>query len=95
VDKLLTFFGRAEPRDAVDLYFILKKEDFWKLLDLAPQKDPGFDLYWLAVSLEKVRRFPDDIAQWPVDMLVEVDARELKGKFLSLAREIMDRIKKT
>jgi predicted nucleotidyltransferase component of viral defense system len=23
VDKLLAYFGRAEPRDAVDLYFIL------------------------------------------------------------------------
>lgn len=95
VDKLLTFFGRAEPRDAVDLFFILKKEDFWKLLELAPQKDPGFDFYWLAVALEKVRRFPDEIVQWPVDMLVEVNVGELKSKFLSLAREVMDKIKKT
>jgi predicted nucleotidyltransferase component of viral defense system len=31
VDKLLAFFGRAEPRDAIDLFFILKTEDFWKL----------------------------------------------------------------
>jgi len=95
VDKLLTFFGRAEPRDAVDLFFILKKEDFWKLLELAPQKDPGFDFYWLAVALEKVRKFPDEIIEWPVDMLVEVDVRGLKSKFSSLAREVMDKIKKT
>ncbi|MDZ7262576.1 MAG: nucleotidyl transferase AbiEii/AbiGii toxin family protein [candidate division KSB1 bacterium] len=93
IDKLLTLFGRAEPRDAVDLFFILKKEDFWKLLELAPQKDPGFDLYWLAVAFEKVRDFPDEIEQWPVDMLVEVNARELKSKFLTLAAEIMDKIK--
>ncbi len=95
VDKLLTFFGRTELRDAIDLFFILKKEDLWRLLDLASQKDPGFDPYWLAVALEKVRDFPDDIGQWPVDMLVEVDARELKNKFLNLAHEIMDKIKKT
>ena len=94
VDKLLTFFGRAEPRDAVDLFFILKTEDLWKLSELAPQKDPGFDPYWLAVAFEKVRGFPDEISQWPVDMLVEVDAREIKGKFLSLTRQIMDKIKK-
>ncbi len=93
VDKFLTFFGRAEPRDAVDLFFILKEEDLWKLLELAPQKDPGFDLYWLAVAFEKVGVFPDEIGQWPVDMLVEVNARKLKSKFLSLAREIMDKIK--
>jgi len=95
VDKLLAFFGRAEPRDAVDLFFILKKEDLWKLLELAPQKDPGFDLYWLAVAMEKVGRFPDEISQWPVDMLVEVDVRELKSKFSGLVREIMDKIRKT
>lgn len=93
VDKLITFFGRAEPRDAVDLFFILKQEDLWKLFELAPQKDPGFDLYWLAIALEKVRDFPDEIEKWPVDMLIEVNARELKSKFLRLAREIMDKIK--
>ena len=93
VDKLLTFFGRVEPRDAVDLFFILKKEDLWRLSVLAPQKDPGFDLYWLAVALEKVRDFPDEIEKWPVDMLIEVNARELKSKFLRLAREIMDKMK--
>jgi predicted nucleotidyltransferase component of viral defense system len=35
VDKLLAFFGRVEPRDAVDLFFILKNEDLytgWLLL---------------------------------------------------------------
>ncbi|MEW6607717.1 MAG: nucleotidyl transferase AbiEii/AbiGii toxin family protein [bacterium] len=94
VDKLLAFFGRAEPRDAIDLFFILKKEDIWHLLELAKQKDPGFDLYWLTVALEKVRIFPDSISQWPVDMLVTVDIKELKDTFLSLARKIMDKIKK-
>jgi len=69
VDKLLAFFGRAEPRDAADLYFILKSEDFWELTELAAKKDPGFDLYWLALALEKVRDFPDELERWPVEML--------------------------
>jgi len=94
VDKLLAFFGRSEPRDAIDLFFIWKREDIWNLAELARQKDPGFDLYWLAVASEKVKKFPDEMTQWPVDMLVEVDVRELKNKFADLAREIMDRIKK-
>jgi predicted nucleotidyltransferase component of viral defense system len=81
VDKLLTFFGRAEPRDAIDLFFILKEEELWRLTELAPQKDPGFDLYWLAVACEKVEAFPDEIDKWPVDMLVEVDVKELKSVF--------------
>jgi len=94
VDKLLAFFGRAEPRDAVDLFFILKKEDLWELTNLAFQKDPGFDFYWLAVALEKVKDFPDDIERWPVKMLIKVEAKELKELFSTLAKKIMDKIKK-
>lgn len=93
VDKLLTYFGRWKHRDAIDLYFILKIEPIETLMEMAIQKDPGFDLYWFAVALKEVDDFPDDIGQWPIDMLVEVDVKELKGKFLSLAREIMDKIK--
>lgn len=92
-DKLLAFFGRVEPRDAIDLFFILKTEDFWELTKFASQKDPGFDLYWLSVALNKTKSFPEDINKWPVDMLVEVDVKDLKNKFLNLASQIMDRIK--
>lgn len=94
VDKLLAFYGRAEPRDAVDLFFILKDEDFWDITAAAGEKDPGFDLYWLAVALEKVRDYPDDISRWPVAMVKELDAVELKSLFLRLAREILDRIRR-
>jgi len=94
VDKLLAFFGRVEPRDAVDLYFILEKEDFWKLTGLARQKDPGFDLYWMAAALEKVKSFPDNLNRWPVEMLIEIDIAKLKNKFLSLAIEIMEKLRK-
>ncbi len=61
---------------------------------MAKQKDPGFDLYWLSVALKEVGEFPDEISQWPVDMLVEVNVSELKNKFLTIAREIMDKIRK-
>jgi hypothetical protein len=94
VDKLLAFFGRAEPRDAVDLFFILKDEDFWKLTELAKGKDPGFDLYWMAIALKKVENFPDEINLWPVDMIKEVNPKEIKTLFSKLAIEIMERIKK-
>jgi len=94
VDKLLAFFGRVEPRDAVDLFFILKNEDFWKLTELAKQKDPGFDLYWLAVALKEVENFPDQIELWAVDMIEPVDPREIKAKFSELRIEILRRIEK-
>jgi predicted nucleotidyltransferase component of viral defense system len=93
VDKLLAFFGRAEPRDAIDLFFILKTEDFWKLIELAKRKDPGFDLYWLAIALHKIKNFPDDLKDWPVETIKKVDIKELKGLLLNLSREIMDKIK--
>jgi hypothetical protein len=93
VDKLLAFFGRAEPRDAIDLFFILKTEDFWKLIELAKQKDPGFDLYWLAIALHKIKNFPDDLKDWPVETIKKVDIKELKNLLLNLSKEIIDKIK--
>lgn len=94
VDKLLAFFGRAEPRDAVDLYFILETEDFWELTELAAKKDPGFDLYWLALALDKVQDFPDELERWPVEMLKPLSPLELKERLRKFALEIMDRLKK-
>jgi len=40
-----------------------------------------------------VERYPDDIAKWPVDLVLEIDAKILKETFLELSREIIDRIK--
>jgi hypothetical protein len=94
VDKLLAFFGRAEPRDAVDLYFILQGEDLWQLVELAGQKDTGFDLYWLAVALEKVEQFPDEIDRWPVEVIELLDASLLKQRFRELAQAILNRLKR-
>ncbi len=68
MDKFLAFFGRAEPRDAVDLFFIPKKETIKDIAKLAAKKDPGFDIYWLAVAPGKVKDFPDEINRWPVEM---------------------------
>jgi hypothetical protein len=88
-DKTLAFFGRAEPRDAVDLYFLLQKTSLEELAELARQKDTGFDLYWFAVALNRTTKFPDELSRWPVKMLVECDAVELKRAFQDLAMRIM------
>ncbi|MBC7319735.1 nucleotidyl transferase AbiEii/AbiGii toxin family protein [bacterium] len=93
IDKLLALYGRAEPRDAVDIFFILKTENFWDMVKLASIKDPGFDLYWLAVALEKVTDFPNELDRWPVQMLIRFKVEELKNKFSLLAREIMEKIR--
>ncbi len=93
IDKLLTFFGRWQHRDAVDLYFILKTEQIETLLEMAKQKDPGFDPYWFCVALREVKDFPDELEKWQVDMLVELNVKDLKDRFLNLTYQIMDKIK--
>jgi hypothetical protein len=91
VDKLLAYYGRAEPRDAVDLYFILRQAALDDLLGQAAHKDPGFDLYWFAVALSRATDFPDELARWPVRMLVPFEPRDLKAQFHDLALRLMGR----
>jgi hypothetical protein len=90
VDKLLAYYGRAEPRDAVDLHFILRQEPLGRLLELAPEKDPGFDLYWFAVALNRAGEFPDELSRWPVQMIEPFDPPQLKAQFRDLAEQIME-----
>lgn len=92
-DKMLAFFSRVEPRDAIDLYFILKSEDFWTLTQQAAKKDPGFDLYWLAVAISRVMDFPDEIERWPVEMILKVKVKDLKELFSDLSARLMGKIK--
>lgn len=92
-DKMLAFFSRAEPRDAVDLFFILKSENFWTLTQQAIQKDPGFDLYWLAVAMSRIIEFPDEIERWPVEMVLRVSVKDLKKLFSDLSANLMEKIK--
>jgi hypothetical protein len=92
-DKTLAFFGRAEPRDAIDLYFLIKKTSVEMLMERARQKDPGFDLYWFAIALNRVANFPDEIERWPVKMLMDCDPVELKRSFQKIATELMSKNK--
>lgn len=93
VDKLLAYYGRSEPRDAVDLFFILKETPLDHLLGAASQKDPGFDLYWFAVALHRAVEFPDELERWPVRMVVPFHPRDLKTQFAELALQVMDRVR--
>ena len=94
VDKLLAYYGRAEPRDAVDLYFIMQAEPIELLMKQAAQKDPGFDLYWFSVALNRSASFPDDVERWPVKMLVPFEPSKLKSDFNRLALQIIESLEK-
>jgi hypothetical protein len=92
VYKLLAYYGRAEPRDAVDLYWLTLREPIQPLLELAGKKDPGFDLYWFAIALNRAATFPDESERWPVTVLTPWEPKQLKDSFQRLALALMDQI---
>jgi len=55
-NKLSALFGRAAPKDLVDIYFLTRRHfDFFDLLAKAKEKHVGLDEYWLAQALLSVR----------------------------------------
>ena len=55
-DKVLALFGRAEPRDFLDVYRLSQRLGWPRLLALAEQKDAGFSPERLAESLGRMNR---------------------------------------
>ncbi|MDI6734644.1 MAG: nucleotidyl transferase AbiEii/AbiGii toxin family protein [bacterium] len=75
-NKLLALFGRATMRDFIDIYSLIKKGFFTveELVEKAKRKDPGFDLYWLGIALERINTFNNDSP----DMLLIVEPINFK-----------------
>lgn len=74
------------------IQFILQREKLDPLLEMAARKDPGFDLYWFVVALQRTQGFPDEPERWPVMMQVPFSPVELKRTFLDIAGTLMQRI---
>jgi len=79
-NKLLALFGRATLRDFIDIYTLVQKKMFTpdELLSKAKEKDPGFDLYWLGIALERINTFKDKstdmlLLEHPLDFKDVVD----------------------
>lgn len=88
-NKLLALFGRAVLRDFIDVYFLVK-EHFSKneLIKKAALKDPGFDLYWLGVAMERINDFSDDAPDMYL-LTRQCTMAELKEFFGIWRKEIM------
>jgi len=85
-NKLAALFDRAEPKDFVDVYFIVQELlAFDQLVALTRQKHLGIDDYWLAVALAQVER-----VELLPRMVKPLSLSELKVFFLARAKEIMD-----
>ena len=91
-NKTLALFGRATLRDFIDLYF-LNKEAFSreKLIALAKKKDPGFDLYWFGVALERINTFSKETADIHL-LLKPVKIEELKNFFQQWRKELTKKL---
>jgi predicted nucleotidyltransferase component of viral defense system len=73
-NKLSALFERAEPKDFVDVYFVVQENmPFDRLVALARRKHVGIDDYWLAIALaqvEQVRVLPQMVKPVSVDELL-------------------------
>lgn len=89
-NKILTIYGRLEPKDYLDLYFICKETatDFFSLFEKTKKKDLGLDEFYFAnmiAQVEHLRDFPQ--------MLVPLDQEELVKFFHKLAKGLYKKIK--
>lgn len=78
IRKTLALFGRAEPRDFVDVYVLHQRFDREETLGKAAEADPGFDLAMFAATLRTHGRIDDqdfpDVGVPITDMRTYFDA---------------------
>lgn len=85
-DKTLALFGRATTRDFVDVYELMRtRYDMSELINLAGQKDSGFDTGWFVKALQQVEMSDPSV----VDMLVPLDFDRMKADFLAAAKRLV------
>jgi len=88
-NKLTAILGRTEPKDFVDLYFILQAGyDFADLLAKAQAKDLGLQPFFLAGALLQVRHFSHLPATTP-----PLTAAELQASMVALADQLLDQLR--
>lgn len=90
VGKLLALFGRADAKDFVDIYFLLREKyiTLQKILALAKKKDLGLSEFYLAhmmLQVQKINDFPETLRPFDKD--------HLKIFFMSLADKLFKKIK--
>ena len=88
-NKLAALFGRTEPKDFVDVYFICRELiTFPELYQQASQKHVGMTHYWLAMAMRNVIK-----VHFLPRMIKPVELPALHTFFLSLAEELMTEVR--
>jgi len=86
VDKLLALFGRAAPRDYVDVFVLSKEHGIDQLLEWAPEKDAGFSPYFLAEGLGHMVRLDRELFE-----VSDADYAEMVEFYAALRAELIRR----
>jgi len=90
VNKVLAIYGRLDPKDYIDLYFLIKNEnyDILELIKLGQHKDAGLEPFQWA----KVIADAQTISVLP-RMISDFDLKDLKNFFDKLRDKIIDSVK--
>jgi predicted nucleotidyltransferase component of viral defense system len=87
-NKLAALFGRSEPKDFVDVYFICRELlSFDELYQQASQKHVGMTHYWLAVAMRNVTK-----VRFLPRMIKPVSIETLNMYYLGLADQLMSAV---
>jgi len=88
-NKILTIYGRLEPKDYLDLYFILRETDlgFTELFEKTKKKDTGLHEFYfaniVAEAIGNLKHFPETLKPFDsrelFDFYSKLSERMLKG----------------
>ena len=89
-NKILTIYGRLEPKDYLDLFFILRETDldFGKLFEKTKKKDTGLHEFYFANMLaetDNLKHFPKTLKPFNKNKLIEF--------YLGLSEKMLKQIK--
>lgn len=93
VNKLLALFGRADAKDFLDLYFLIKVHKKFlqdELFEKAHKKDKGLHEFYFAEMLSRVT----DLTKYP-KMLKEFNKQDFVNFFQSWSDRLYKKIKPT
>ena|SRR3989344_6578597 len=89
-NKILAVFGRLEPKDYIDLFFICTKTEycFDQLFEKAKKKDTGLNEFYFANTIISV----DKLESLPV-MKIPFNKKEFVNFYQELSRKLLLKIK--
>lgn len=89
-NKILTIYGRLEPKDYLDLYFIFEETDFNfdQLFEKTKKKDTGLHEFYFAnmiADVANLKHFPETLKPF--------DRKEMVNFYLELSEKMLKKIK--